>query len=124
MMNPMVKSKPIPARTKRLLRRESGYGCNKCGNPIYQYHHIVPQSNDIKDLMLLCPNCHTEATLGAMTVEEQRRFKSNPYNVEKGYSNGFLKINQSVPAINIGNIQFINQGEIFYVRFQWQDTTC
>jgi hypothetical protein len=105
----------IPSEVKRALRQEAGFGCCKCGNPIYQYHHIVPRSSVLQDLMILCPNCHHEATIGVMSEPEQRTYKNKPFNVGKGYAEGTLKLNQSELVINVGTNQFIGDGYVVAV---------
>lgn len=105
----------IPEPTKRQLRREAGFGCCKCGNPIFEYHHIVHNSAKAEDTMILCPICHHEATVGAMTEEEQRFYKAHPFNIEKGYVEGKLKIKQKSPVVVIGTNQFVGDGNFILV---------
>lgn len=105
----------VPKPLKRLVRQEAGFGCCKCGHPIFEYHHIVRGSEDPQDIMILCPICHHEATVGAMTEEEQRFYKSHPYNIEKGYVEGKLKVNQKLPVVLIGTNQFIGKGDFILV---------
>lgn len=62
--------------------------------------------------MILCPNAHDEATDGAFTESEQRRFKANPHNVERGYAGGFLKINQPYCAVSMGNTLLVGEGAL------------
>lgn len=101
----------IPEPIKRIVRQEAGFGCCKCGQPIIQYHHIVKDSQSPKDIMLLCPfPCHYEATHKVMSKEKQRSYKANPYNIEKGFVEGKLKINQKAPVVNIGTNQLIGDG--------------
>ncbi len=100
----------IPEPLKRRLRQEAGFGCCKCGYPVFEYHHIIPRSEDSEDLMILCPICHHEATVGAMPEEEQRFFKSHPFNIVRGYVKGKLKINQRALAVTIGSNQFVGDG--------------
>lgn len=73
-----------PADVRRKLRREACYGCCKCGHPIYQYHHIIEYSSEQhfrpKDMMVLCPNHHDEATNGVIGESVQRALKANPFN--------------------------------------------
>jgi 5-methylcytosine-specific restriction endonuclease McrA len=56
-----------PAHVKRQLRQEAGFGCCVCGYPFYEYHHIrefaLDSHHDPKDMMVLCPNHHHQATL-------------------------------------------------------------
>lgn len=105
----------IPEGIKRQVRQKDGFGCCKCGNPIVQYHHIVPRSENPEEIMLLCPLHHDEATSKAMTFEEQLYWKQNPVNITSGRVVGILKINQSRPIISIGSVQFIGDSDIILV---------
>jgi hypothetical protein len=42
------------------------------------------------------------ATARALTEEEQRALKANPHNIERGYADGFLKLNQTEAAVRFG----------------------
>ena len=105
----------IPGPIKRIVRQEAGFGCCKCGFPIIEYHHVVRDSSNPTDIMLLCPIHHHEATVGAMLEEEQRFFKENPYNIEKEFVEGKLKINQETPVVNVGTNQFVGDGNFILV---------
>lgn len=105
----------VPEPIKRQVRQKAGFGCCKCGFPIIEYHHIVRDSLKPEDIMLLCPIHHHEATVGAMLEEEQLYWKANPYNIQSGYVEGKLKINQKTPVINIGTNQFIGDGNFIIV---------
>jgi len=105
----------IPEPIKRQVRQEAGFGCCKCGLPIIQYHHIVKDSEDPEDLMLLCPLHHHEATVKAMLEKRQRFHKANPFNIQKGFIEGQLKVNQYIPVINIGSNQFVGDGDFIIV---------
>ena len=106
---------PIPEHVKRVVRQDAGFGCCKCGNPIVQYHHIVPRSEDPAEIMTLCPNCHHEATTGAMTKAEQYQHKSHPFNIQQEFVEGKLKVNHELPVITIGSNQFIGDGDFILV---------
>jgi hypothetical protein len=105
----------IPEPIKRQVRQEGGFGCCKCGNPIIDYHHIVEDSQNPKDIMLLCPDDHREATAGAMLEDEQRLHKANPINIKKGFVEGLLKINQTSPVVTIGSNQFVGDGNFILI---------
>lgn len=105
----------IPEPIKRQIRQEAGFGCCKCGFPIIEYHHIVADSQNPEDIMILCPNHHHEATVGAMSQEEQRHLKQNPFNLERGFAAGKLKINQNTPVITFGSNQIIGEGDLIRV---------
>ena len=96
----------IPEPVKRIVRQDAGFGCCKCGLPIIQYHHIIPRSEDPKDIMPLCPLCHDRATKGAMTKAQQIDYKNRPHNIIKGHVKGLLEINTSQPIIIIGSVRF------------------
>lgn len=110
---------PTPDPIKRQLRQEAGFGCCKCGHPIFQYHHIIPFHEEEhfrpEDMMVLCPNCHDEATQGAMTEKEQRKYKSQPYNTKRGHAEGMLKMHGNQLVIKIGNNYFVGGGSIIQV---------
>jgi hypothetical protein len=110
---------PTPEPVKRELRQRAGYGCCRCGFPIYQYHHIVPYSEDqhfrVEDMMLLCPNCHNMATVNALTAKEQRAIQEEPYNIKRGYASGMLKINQPYCAIAAGGTLIVGVGPLITV---------
>jgi hypothetical protein len=110
----------FPLPVKRQLRQESGFGCCKCGRPIIEYHHIVPYTQQDPhfrphDMMCLCPYCHHEATVGAMTEAEQRILKANPINIKNGQVGGLLKINQKLLILSLGNNEFINDRELITI---------
>jgi hypothetical protein len=108
-----------PAWVELRLRKEAGFGCCKCGRPIYQYHHIEEYAGDQhyrpEDMMLLCPNCHDEATKGAITKKEQRELKANPFNIQRGYVNGPLKVNQDKCIVDVGSLTLIADGDLVRV---------
>lgn len=105
----------IPEPVKRIVRQEAGFGCCNCGLPIVEYHHIVRDSQKSEDIMLLCPTHHYEATVNAMLEQEQRLLKANPFNINAGYVEGMLKVNQDTPAINVGSVQFVGEGDFLIV---------
>lgn len=105
----------LPEDLKRILRKDAGFGCCRCGFPIFDYHHIAPPSENPEDLMLLCPNCHRAATQGAMLESEQRYFRLEPYNIKRGYVKGQLIIRQNALALSVGSNQFIGDGRLIMV---------
>jgi len=65
--------------------------------------------------MLLCPNHHHEATVKAMLEDEQKFYKSNPYNIKRGFVEGILKVSQKTPAVTIGSTLFVGDGSLISV---------
>lgn len=110
---------PTPSPVKRLLRQEAGFGCCVCGNPIIQYHHIIPWESEQhfrpEDMMCLCPNHHDEANKKAMLEKEQRKHKTNPFNIQKGITKGNLKVNYRIPVIDTGGFQFVGEEDFIIV---------
>jgi len=111
---------PTPAPVARQLRQEAGFGCCKCGHPILQYHHIVPYSVDPhfrpSEMMAVCPNCHFEATSGALTEERQRYHKEHPFNIARGLAKGQLTINGVDLRVVLGGNEFVGGGDLLLVN--------
>jgi hypothetical protein len=63
-------------------------------------------------MMALCPNCHDEATQGAMPEYLQRQHKQEPYNIQQGYSRGLLTVNEPDLAIRLGGNDFVGGGDV------------
>lgn len=68
------KRKPIPAKTVHLLQKEINSKCPFCSNEDvdhFETHHIDenPENNEIKNLLRLCPTCHSKITKGDITRE-------------------------------------------------------
>ncbi len=61
-------------------------------------------------MMVLCPNHHHEATVGALEEPEQRRYKLYPFNIEHGFAGGQLKIGDRRVVVKAGGILFVGQG--------------
>jgi hypothetical protein len=116
----MITQHTIPADVKLRLRQESSFGCCKCGNPIIEYHHIIPLEEEehdrVEDMMCLCPTHHKEADVTRR--EDQRELKAKPYNKEKDYVNGMFFINQPVPVVNIGGNFISNNGPMLLIDDQ------
>jgi hypothetical protein len=104
----------LPEPIKRVLRQSAGFGCCVCGHPFVEYHHIQPYSaaphHDPAQMMVLCPNHHHEATVGAFPVESQFQAKARPYNVVRGFADGLLKIDARELAVEVGTNYFVGAG--------------
>jgi len=68
--------------------------------------------------MALCPNCHSEATSGALTPERQRYYKAHPFNFERGFARGLLTINESKLHVALGGNEFTGGGHLIVVDEQ------
>jgi len=115
-MKPLAKtqSRDIPEPIKRQLRQEAGFGCGICGNPVYEYHHIVDwaiaKSHNPMHMMVLCPNHHHAASVGALSEQAQRRWKERPLNITNGYVEGILFIKEPGVAIRVGSMDLVGRG--------------
>lgn len=112
-------SEKIPLPVKRILRKEAGFGCCICGHPFIEYHHVVPYAellhHNPDEMMILCPNHHHQATVGALDQDTQRKYKENPYNLTRGYADGQLVIPSRTLAVEAGSNQFVGAGFKFIV---------
>jgi hypothetical protein len=113
----------MPAEVARQLRQEAGFGCCICGNPIFQYHHIVRWADDqhyrVEDMMVLCPNHHDMATKSALPVEAQRKHKASPKNIIDKRARGRLEVYQDYCAMKLGSITVVNEGS--FLRIDGED---
>ncbi|MCH7729586.1 MAG: HNH endonuclease [Planctomycetes bacterium] len=107
-------SRKPPLPVKRQLRQEALFGCCCCGNPIIQYHHIIPfaelKHHDLKHMMCVCPLCHDKITAGAMPESEQRAAKARPYNMSHEFVEGQLVINSKQLVVNLAGNWFFGSG--------------
>ena len=76
----MKKRPRIIQKAKSLLQKEISSICPFCGNEDvdhFQFHHIDenPENNDILNLLMLCPICHSKITKGDITREDVERKK-------------------------------------------------
>ncbi|CAN5565896.1 hypothetical protein BH18ACI1_BH18ACI1_22200 [soil metagenome] len=67
--------KPIPIRKKLLLQKEIGSVCPICKNEDvdhFQFHHIDenPENNELDNLLMLCPICHSKITKGDISQSD------------------------------------------------------
>lgn len=74
------KRKAIPSKTKALLQKEINSSCPFCSNDDvghFQIHHIDenPENNDLNNLLMLCPTCHSKITKGDISKEKVKELK-------------------------------------------------
>jgi hypothetical protein len=90
-----------------------------CGHPFVEYHHIDEFSedphHDPRRMMALCPNHHHQATVGALSRDAQVCYKSEPYNIARGFADGALKVNARAIAVEVGTNFFVGPGFKFLV---------
>lgn len=112
------KCRIAPADVRRTLRQEANFGCAICGCPILENAHIIPYSVShafpTKDMVALCPNCHTRADIGGFSEHYLRHIKANPYN-KALVKDRFWTEGQQL-AINLGSNKFINTDRILVIN--------
>lgn len=112
---------PIPEGVKRKLRQEAYFGCVKCGCPIIEYHHIEPWSmvkkHEADNLVVLCPNCHREANVGAYYKEQVIADKKEPFNKRtRLVQNDFMLRKLDDIKVKIGGAEISHARSILTVR--------
>src|SRR5262249_45709269 len=55
----------LPESIRNAVIKRDGGRCKKCGKPGTQIDHIDGNSNEMKNLQLLCHSCHNEKTKAA-----------------------------------------------------------
>ncbi len=71
----MRNRKPIPQKIKTVLQKEIGSVCPFCQSKDvdhFEFHHIDehPENNQITNLLMLCPTCHSKITKDDISYEE------------------------------------------------------
>lgn len=84
----MTNKKSIPSRIKKLIFQEAQSQCPFCGERdvnVLEIHHITERAdngtNDPHNLILLCSNCHSKITSGAITTLEVLSMKKQMSNL-------------------------------------------
>tara|TARA_R110002095_G_scaffold35615_1_gene33504 strand:- start:1989 stop:2720 length:732 start_codon:yes stop_codon:yes gene_type:complete len=113
----------IPEEVKRQLRQEAGFGCCKCGNPIIDYHHIIPWEKEqhfrAEDMMALCPTHHRQ--YGSIQKSLQYKIKLKPRNINDGYTLGNLTPHHTNTRVIVGTNTFglMQKGSV--LKYQDED---
>lgn len=99
----------IPKHTAQNVARASGFRCAWCGCYLTEKHHIhaysLGGSHSEDNLILLCPNCHTEADSGNIPEEELMTRRIN-LTGEVDRSSGCLSIGEMSLRICVGGNYF------------------
>ena len=108
-----MKNRPsIPEHVKRKLRKEVGFGCAICGNPLITYHHIIPLEekihNNPRDMVVLCENHHRLADNGTVKRSKLYVHKKNPFN--KDNTKDRFIFESKIPGVVFGSVM------IFFIR--------
>ena len=107
-------SRDIPAETKRVVRRNSKFGCVMCRRGIYVYEHIEPTfdratSHDPERICCLCAGCHDAVTRGqiskALVAREYQRVRAASAD-EVGPPVGPLDFHTGDAVLEIGELRY------------------
>lgn len=108
----------IPEQVKKIIRKNSGYGCVVCGCAIVEYEHVDPEfknarSHNASRMALLCPLCHGKVTKGIFSKDKIKKHMKNPWAYQNGMSYDDLELPvEKEPKIIIGNTA-LNSKESF-----------
>lgn len=74
-----MKRKAIPRKIRDFILVASKHQCSICQAKTVEVHHIVPVSkggtNNLENLMAVCPNCHTNFHEGRFTTDQMRTYR-------------------------------------------------
>lgn len=105
------KSRYIPKKIDKEVKKASGFRCAWCGCYLTERHHIIPfrltKFHSEDNLILLCPNCHTEADSGKISIDELKKRRIS-LTGKINRSSGSLSINNEIFRVSVGGNHFIN----------------
>lgn len=71
---------PVPQKIRDFLLIASKHQCSICQAHTIEVHHIIAVSdggtNDLENLMVICPNHHTEYHQGRFTIDQMRTYRT------------------------------------------------
>nr|VFJ48356.1 MAG: HNH endonuclease [Candidatus Kentron sp. DK] len=103
-----MKRKAIPQKIRMTLQKEIDSSCPFCGIDCvehFQFHHIDenPENNDPKNLIMVCPTCHSKITKGDISHSEAEDKKK--------------ELASKTPLVKNGAMgQIINSGQIININ--------
>lgn len=105
----------IPLSVRTALRQEAHFGCCECGNPILDFHHIVPwvevKQHNTEHMIALCPTHHRD--IAKRSREHAYGLKKSPYNKRVGRFQGELATDKEKPSFIMGTNTFVRTPVIF-----------
>lgn len=113
------------AKIKRILRKEANYGCARCGNPLVEYHHIIPyeevEHSDPEHMIALCGSCHRRADSGAIKRSRLYQLKEDPH-ISDIVSNDFCFRPQN-PQVRFGGLtaSLTDHTEVILLRIEQEN---
>jgi len=97
----------IPKPIREQVRQRDGFGCVICGLGIIEYEHIIPYSDcnahEVDNIILLCPNHHSQVTRGFLSKDKVIAAKKNPRCKQLGYTREILEFHDNSRIELAGN---------------------
>lgn len=105
-------SRYIPSDIQREIRKNSYFGCVRCGNSFCDIDHVDPEFEDAKEhnpmhMTLLCGSCHNKKGK-AISVDSIKEAMKNPYCKDKEFVSDELDFRGKTAKIQFGKTIFIN----------------
>lgn len=81
---------PIPSEIKRQVRQRCGFGCVMCGEPLYEYEHMLEwakvKRHVAEEITLLCRFHHGQKTAGLIPINDIMAANNKPFNIDNKVS--------------------------------------
>lgn len=105
---PIMGSRYIPINIDREIKERHFFECAWCGEKLTERHHIIEFSqggnHTTENLILLCPNCHTQVHKNEITIKELIERKSTHAKGDR--LSGGVQFEMTEPFVRLGNAQF------------------
>jgi hypothetical protein len=119
-------SRHISKNVSEALQKKHFFECAWCGTALTEQHHIehyaLGGAHTVDNLILLCPNCHTQVHQGTISTTELRQRKST--HLEGDRIGGNVVFYLERPDFKVGGNRFINTPRILIYRgnplFDWK----
>lgn len=112
-------SRTIPFNVSETVKARHFFECAWCGVKLTERHHIIQFSNGgehtVGNLILLCPNCHTQVHNNEINTLELLNRQST--HLKSDRISGGIQFDLTQPNVSLGSAKFINVP----VLIQWKD---
>jgi hypothetical protein len=103
-------SRYIPNEISKAVKERHFFECAWCGEKLTERHHIDEFAkggqHTVENLILLCPNCHTQVHNNEISTEELIKRKSN--HTKGDHLAGGVQFDLKQPFVKLGMGQFRN----------------
>ncbi len=103
-------SRHIPEKVSKAVKERHFFECAWCGEKLTERHHITEFAkggeHTTENLILLCPNCHTQVHRNEISTEELIKRKSNHAKGDR--LAGGVQFALKQPLVRLGKAQFRN----------------